>query len=559
MDSKISKTRSGTGWSAMLLFLILTGFLNQKYFLSNESGYRGAVLQGDEKFPPSLALTTIVLGPLRGLIANTLWWRISEQQDEGNYFEVIQLSEWITALQPENPRVWTYQAWNMAYNVAYEFPDGDSKWKWIFRSYKLLAMDAIKYNPESYEIKKETARIFFDRIGSSVDPGAPVFRKKWASLIIKYLPQGDREELKKLALAPRNESELRKNQDMDQLLRDAEKAGLDLLNQETFYAYQTWSGSQKKIILEKRDSQKNLGLLDSYFRASGLRKELGLDPKRMLYIDNEYGSFDWRLYQAYVVYFAATGSFGDFLHETAFRHPMIRQAMTSSFLDGRLLLEPEYGIFVTTPNFKIIAKLHDYYDYMMIHNYSPRMDALHKDFLERAAAILYSYNQIDAAKEVFGHFKEGYADESLDFETYIADSLYKTLHNTTAGSRKALVESSLFQAYNWLATGDVQRAIGYANFAKMIWKNHQGKYKDNPALRLPPFEDLMNLALQQVIASNIAPEFKKRLQNNMEIKEFELQTEKTAVGDIFKQDDAYKRRTGERIEGNARIDDSTEE
>ena len=52
--------------------------------------------------PPVLAFTTVALGAFRGLIANALWIRATEMQEEGKYFEAVQLADWITKLQPHS-------------------------------------------------------------------------------------------------------------------------------------------------------------------------------------------------------------------------------------------------------------------------------------------------------------------------------------------------------------------------------------------------------------------------------------------------------------------------
>lgn len=557
------KERESRKTLLLIIFILsVAAFLNLKFaYEPTGTDKKSSDLSeaATSKLPPALTITTIALGPLRGIIANALWWRTIEQQDAGNYFEIIQLADWITALQPENPRVWTYQAWNMAYNVAYEFPDGESKWKWIFKAYKLLALDAVKYHPNSYEIKRETARIFIDRIGSTVDPGAPVFQKKWAALIFKYLPTGDRNEIERLAIAPKNLEELKRNPETRKFLSEAEKISFKVLDRKIFYFPQDWTETQMNFA-NKNESKRQMAILDSYYKAKELRDELGLEPSKMLFIDEQFGPFDWRLWQAYAVYFAAEGDFKNFLESPEHKQVMIRQSITASFLDGRLLFDPNHGIFLKSPNFKIVGRLHDYYDYMMEHNYSPRIDALHKDFLERSIAILYTYNQIEAAKELFEHYQEGYPEaKDLDFESYLAKSLFKTLHNASSMTRKAIVESSLVQAYNWLAAGETQRAIGYANFAKMIWKNTQAKAQGNPAFMLPPLEELMRSALNQVINSDIAPVFKKKLQSSLEAKEFELSTEKADTGGIFKKSNVYSKRTGEKFEGKASIENYTEE
>ena len=44
-----------------------------------------------ENLPPTLAFTTVVLGGFRGLIANVLWVRAMQMQEDGKFFEMAQL------------------------------------------------------------------------------------------------------------------------------------------------------------------------------------------------------------------------------------------------------------------------------------------------------------------------------------------------------------------------------------------------------------------------------------------------------------------------------------
>src|SRR5437867_5087874 len=76
-----------------------------------------------ENAPPVLVFTTVALGGFRGLIANALWVRAMELQDQDKYFEKVQLADWITKLQPHFTTVWVVQAWDMAYNISIKFSD----------------------------------------------------------------------------------------------------------------------------------------------------------------------------------------------------------------------------------------------------------------------------------------------------------------------------------------------------------------------------------------------------------------------------------------------------
>lgn len=83
-----------------------------------------------ENAPPVLAFTTVALGGFRGLIANLLWIRANDMQNEDRYFEQVQLSDWITKLEPTFVQVWLVQAWNMAYNISVKFRDPYDRWRW---------------------------------------------------------------------------------------------------------------------------------------------------------------------------------------------------------------------------------------------------------------------------------------------------------------------------------------------------------------------------------------------------------------------------------------------
>src|SRR6267142_1816124 len=91
-----------------------------------------------ENAPPVLAFTTVALGGFRGLIANALWIRVNDLQDEGKYFEMVQLADWITKLEPTFTQVWLVQSWNMAYNISVKFSDSYDRWRWVQRGIELL-------------------------------------------------------------------------------------------------------------------------------------------------------------------------------------------------------------------------------------------------------------------------------------------------------------------------------------------------------------------------------------------------------------------------------------
>ena len=122
-----------------------------------------------ENAPPVLMFTTVALGGFRGLIANALWIRANDMQESGKYFEMVQLADWITKLQPTIVTVWVHQAWNMAYNITVKFPDHKDRWTWVKRAIELLRDNAIKYNPKEPLLYRELGWIFQHKMGHYMD------------------------------------------------------------------------------------------------------------------------------------------------------------------------------------------------------------------------------------------------------------------------------------------------------------------------------------------------------------------------------------------------------
>ena len=96
-----------------------------------------------ENAPPILAFTTVALGGFRGLIANMLWIRANDLQQEDKLFEAAQLATWITDLEPHFAQVWAFQAWNMAWNISVKFKENApgvyaDRWRWVENGIELL-------------------------------------------------------------------------------------------------------------------------------------------------------------------------------------------------------------------------------------------------------------------------------------------------------------------------------------------------------------------------------------------------------------------------------------
>src|SRR5690349_22746556 len=129
-----------------------------------------------ENAPPVLAFTTVALGGFRGLISNALWIHATDLQDEEKFFEMAQLADWITKLEPHFVQVWLVQAWKMAYNISVKFRDPNDRWRWVQNGIELLRDQGLKYNPKEVLLYRELAWFFQHKIGQNVDDAHLIYK-----------------------------------------------------------------------------------------------------------------------------------------------------------------------------------------------------------------------------------------------------------------------------------------------------------------------------------------------------------------------------------------------
>ena len=137
-----------------------------------------------ENLPPTLAFTTVVLGGFRGLIANVLWVRAMQMQEDGKFFEMAQLGDWITKLQPHADHVWRVTAWNMSYNISVKFDGIETphiRWHWVKRGIELIRDGGLKYNQHSAHLYHELAWHFQHKVGHNLDDAHRFYKSAWCA------------------------------------------------------------------------------------------------------------------------------------------------------------------------------------------------------------------------------------------------------------------------------------------------------------------------------------------------------------------------------------------
>ena len=136
------------------------------------------------------------LGGLRSIAAEIVWFRADRLQEEGRYVELAQLASALAFMEPHTPEVWSYAAWNLAYNVSVMMATPEDRWRWVLAGLRLLRDEGLVYNPRSAALYRDLAWIFELKIGANIDSAAATYREKWAEIVRDVKARGAWEELR---------------------------------------------------------------------------------------------------------------------------------------------------------------------------------------------------------------------------------------------------------------------------------------------------------------------------------------------------------------------------
>jgi len=286
----------------------------------------------------------VAMGAFRSIFVNVLWIRANNAKEEGRYYESVELARSITRLQPRLPRVWTFHAWNLAYNISVTTHTPQERWQWVNSGIDLLRKDALRTNPNNMHIHKELAWILLHKVGGYTDDANQHYKRRfaydWHNIMgpAPTIPadQRDRDEVielyaqwvQRIVDAPNTLAELRKANPGAGAIADAfasrigEPMGEDFLRRyqldiELDRAGRTWifdSGSVGPKTRAMHELRASMGTeqewedLANHARKRVLIDEYNMEPVRMVQQVRRFGPIDWRLPTAHSLYWAARGT-----------------------------------------------------------------------------------------------------------------------------------------------------------------------------------------------------------------------------------------------------------
>ncbi|MFW6151454.1 MAG: hypothetical protein ACOC6C_00595 [Verrucomicrobiota bacterium] len=301
------------------------------------SNYAGEIRHHTE-MPPMVAFSMVALGGFRGLFADMLWVRMVDLQNTGRIFELVQLSDWITKLEPRHAEIWWFHAWNLAYNVSALMPREEDKWRWVQNGIQLLRDNGIPYNRHDPELYLNLGWIFQHKIGGRSDPAHLFFKKAWAEKMSEFFGDGF--------------------PDYVDLARDADKT-------------------------------------------KELKKRYKLLPGIMKEADHLYGPLDWRTPQAHALYWAHLGKKEAAESKDVFaNNRMLLQVLKDMILRGRLVYKPREEIYRLEPEPANFPKVRAFYREMLDTYDTPYLQRVYSNFLSETAEVFEKLGDTEKAAEL---------------------------------------------------------------------------------------------------------------------------------------------------------------
>jgi hypothetical protein len=410
----------------------------------------GAHLKGA---PPMLGFATMALGGFRGLIANALWMRASDLQEQDKYFEMVQLADWITKLQPRLKQVWIVQAWNMSYNISVKFTEPEDRWRWVQRGIELLRDEALLYNPDEPLIWRELGWQFLHKMGQDLDDAHFYYKAQWA-------------------------------QTMTSLLGTNQNSYLELIDPRTD---------------------------DARARAKILREKYKMDPLKMKETDKKYGPLEWRLPEAHAIYWSKLALEKCRPQDLMPVRRNLYQAMMLSFQRGRLNYTPREGRPLLAPNLDIVASLSALYEQTAVEEpeSAENIKRAHRNFLRAAVDMLYAHNRLADARIWFQYLREKYPDDfevkqaGGDLDTFALRRVTTDVSEAGRDKTTAIIMGYLRTAYLALVQDDDATTENLSLMARKIWANYQSRTGNDPKtiirVGLPAFADLEKIVFDQLM------------------------------------------------------------
>jgi len=460
-----------------------------------------------ENAPPALALSVVVLGGFRGLLADMLFLRQGKMQTNGNYFELVQLARWTIQLQPRFTEAISYSVWNLAYNVSVNFSQPEERWRWVNAAIELVRDEALPQHPGDPKLYQQLGWIYQHKIGQNLDDMNYYYKRQVALQMIEMLGSGPY-DWQALAEAPQDPDAMvaALGDDAAEFAAALHQEGLSLSGLEQSFRE---SATLPPAIAEFAKRRKCDELLVLYLRSRWLLSK-SLDPVVLYEIDQHYGPLDFRTAQAHGIYWAYQGLKHTPDGSEVFLEceRMIFHCMSRSVEIGRVSYLPDTTLKIhLSPNLDIVDEAREaYLNAIKNHDRNGGIKSGYVNFMIDCIRALYIGGRTEDAQRFLEIMRSSkYAEGSERFVRSLDEFVLIELEEdvNAGGEHQALPNISGFlqEAFSALGRRDFKAASNWESLAQRSYSKYQTQFKserDTKRRGLPPYTTMKQVSLQQI-------------------------------------------------------------
>ncbi len=508
---------------------------------------------------PAVALMRVAPGGLRAPMLSFLWIRSQNLHQAGRHFDAMQLARMICKLQPRFPGVWSFQAWQMAWNISATTHTPRERWLWVSNGLQLLRDEGIPLNPRALTLYKELGWIFYFKIGGYMDEMHMVYKQRWISQmhwLLGAAPYTTTEQaieaFEPITRAPLNrDPALQGKTDIQQdrltVLRSDPKVAqyLDRLGEfdvgadRSFLdAYNRFSNDPAVSVTRTRppepDTPRDRAVSDlingeqyqyargkvlAFIRAQMLWNVYKMDPQWMLGLMKKYDvPLDWRLPWSHGLYWITYGihvceslEMSDINAKNTDRIALF--CLTNLTFSGRVMYfehheDPDKSFLQFMSDWRYVEPTHrQFIEYIKaLTGEAPgrgRDNPLrtgHKNYLIGAIEMLYALQKYEESQKYFQWVKEHYDPKDSDWDLPLEDFVLARFRRgaaTTQEQARAYIYASLTTAMVKLASNDMDEHRAAVGFARKVYID----FRENSArrYRMPPFERIRSFIAAHIL------------------------------------------------------------
>ena len=532
---------------AAVILIVLAGMLVEPI---NETRRESQIALDEESLkglPPGIALLTKT-GTLRALAIDMAFIRLENLKQENRFYELMQLSDWLCKLAPRYASVWSYAAWNMAYNISVCQYTPEARWMWVSNGIEALRSRGLVYNPKSIKLYKELAWIFYHKIGDKLDDHHWFYKRELAvqmELILGEPPLALTQEetvgaIREIRDAPPDlEQWMARTPAVAALIAQLGEVGLQpdesLLHfvARRMRSHSNVSGfvresappeeldlvARRKAVLLAPENGETARVLLAAVRARVIREKLHMDPKWMVQLMEDYGPIDWRSPFAHTLYWA---TYGDMATEGALNINPADSMNTVRFIffalktmadGGKIVLEPNFdrpnhSFLQVLPDIRFIRPMHEAYLHFGEKQFGddprfkpgtsgPNYFGGHRNFLLKSIRQLYlegAEQNLEEAKEYYFYLRKFDTQQDgsvkpqyqVTFERFVFKTMYEAL-DTQAGAT-TFISQLLLRSLKDLSDGNVSASVAHFKEARKWWDYYHRDmmYDRNARRKLEP-------------------------------------------------------------------------